>query len=224
MLLQVGVYDFGSKLNVGLFLATLFVAIHFPIIYFFLLAVEQRERILDQRRERRERLEAEGRPEMVKERKEYPIFRDNKNIKLVLMEDKPKPERPIQFEDMVTADVVYEWLICLANFLYPFLVLLEEPLYFMVSISLFSVLNIAVAKRQMRTSRNNFFLSLYPFLFHLCFWVFCLCKNNTVLVYTEIACMTILVLGCLHNSITMVVTILYYTVRYIQYLCRKKSE
>ena len=86
VLLQVGVYDFSSKLNVALFLAALFVAIHFPIVYFFLLAVEERERILEQRRERRERLEAEGRQEMVKERKEYPIFKDDNKIKLVIID------------------------------------------------------------------------------------------------------------------------------------------
>ena len=133
-----------------------------------------------------------------------------------------KPERPIQFDDMVTAEVVYEWLVCMANFLYPFLVLLEEPLYFMVSISIFTISNIVVAKKQIRTSKNNFLLSFYPFLFHSCFWVFCYCDNNTVLVYTEIVCMTTLVLGCLHNSITMIVTILYYFFRYIKYICSKK--
>jgi hypothetical protein len=42
VLLQVGIYDFGSKLNVGLFLGALFVSIHFPIVYFFLLVVDQR--------------------------------------------------------------------------------------------------------------------------------------------------------------------------------------
>ena len=125
---------------------------------------------------------------------------------------------------MVTADVVFEWLTCMANFLYPFLVLLEEPLYFMVGIQLFTLLNVAVAKRQMRTSRNNFVLSLYPLLFHLCFWIFCFCESNTVLVYTEITCMVILVLGCLHNSLTMIITILYYSVSYLKYLCSKNGE
>lgn len=51
LLKSTGFRTFGSKINSVFLLGTLFIAVHFPIIYFFLLVKEQKEIILAHRKE-----------------------------------------------------------------------------------------------------------------------------------------------------------------------------
>ena len=81
-------------------------------------------------------------------------------------------------------DVLGEWFVCFANYIYPFLVLLEQPMYFLVGITIFTTVNLYFAYKQFRGNKNYFVLSTYPLLFHICFIIFYFATNNKVLVYT----------------------------------------
>jgi hypothetical protein len=105
----------------------------------------------------------------------------------------------------------------------PFLVLLESPVPFLVVVTIFTFFNFAVAAKQMKAEKNAFVLTIYPLLFHLCFIVFYYSTSNGVLVYTEIICLLVLLLGSLHNTISIIATIIYTIYRIIRKLCKSNK-
>lgn len=116
-----------------------------------------------------------------------------------------------------------EWLICLANFVYPFLVLLESPLPFLIIVSIFTFINLVIAFKQIKREKNSFVLTIYPFVFHMCFMVFYFCSSNDILVYTEIICLIVLLIGSLHNTISMLVSLLHAVYKIIKRMCKSSQ-
>ena len=67
---------------------------------------------------------------------------------------------------------------------------------------------------------NSFTLSLYPFLFHICFMMIFWLKDNKVLVYVELICMSVFFLGSVHHSLTLLYMIAAFLIRTIKNICK----
>ena len=116
-----------------------------------------------------------------------------------------------------------EWFPCLANFVYPSLILLGSLAYFMVGVLIFTFLNTLVFLCDFKNHKNDFFLSLYPFIFHLCFIIFWISPENKILIYTTLGCLFSLLFGLLHFSATTVVKIIYVAYKIIKSTCFKNK-
>jgi hypothetical protein len=64
-----------------------------------------------------------------------------------------------------------QWYLCQINFLVPFLVLLDEPWFFMVVILFYNILGIIIMLKKQQQRVNSLLMAVYPLLFHLCFFV-----------------------------------------------------
>ena len=67
---------------------------------------------------------------------------------------------------------------------------------------------------------NSTILSLYPFLFHVCFMIFHWCSTVEVLIVTELVCLSVYVAGVIHHSLTVVFEVL----RFIYECCAEMSK
>jgi uncharacterized membrane protein (DUF485 family) len=68
---------------------------------------------------------------------------------------------------------------------------------------------VGVGIERFRTGKNAFILTLYPFVFHLCFVVFYFFENTEVLIIAEEVCLVSLLIGSVHIFITVVITNIY---------------
>ena len=111
------------------------------------------------------------------------------------------------------------WYLCQANFIYPCLALLSTPVIFLVLIFLFSGLGVGIAFKKKTTMLNSIVLSVYPFLFHICFMIFYWSKDNQILVIAEIACLAIFSLGSMHHCLTLIYELIMFFVKVVKELC-----
>lgn len=85
------------------------------------------------------------------------------------------------------------WFICFSNFIYPLLIVFDSPIYFLAGILLYTLFQVFVSFKGV--SLNKKILSLYPFIFHVCFIIF---YWITDLMMIQIACLLILLIGSVH--------------------------
>ena len=116
------------------------------------------------------------------------------------------------------------WYLCQANFIYPCLALLSTPVIFLVLIFLFSGLGVGIAYKKKTTRLNSIVLSVYPFLFHICFMIFYWSKDNQILVITEIACLAIFSLGSMHHCLTLIYELTMFFVKVVKELCLSRRN
>ena len=102
----------------------------------------------------------------------------------------------------MTLSVLTQWFACLANSLYPLLVLIEKPIYFLVLVGIFTLLNALIYFRSISTNKNSFLLSLYPLIFHFSFFIFNYSSSPTLILYTELIAVFSLLIGLIHNALT----------------------
>lgn len=112
---------------------------------------------------------------------------------------------------------------CLANIYFPLLVLIENPLFFLVGASFFTLCCTLAVLKDLKNNKNLFLLSLYPLLFHTCFLIFYFCSSHQILIYTEIACLLMLLIGIAHFSLTVIVHILNFFFKLIKKICSRNS-
>lgn len=113
----------------------------------------------------------------------------------------------------------------LLNVLFPLLVVLKQPLYFLIVglvILLFGTAKAACCTVIHR--KNKIMLSLYPVIFHLCFAVFYFSSSSKVLVIAEIACLIIYFIGSLHEFLTIIFDIVAFIYRIVKANCKSSSQ
>ena len=87
----------------------------------------------------------------------------------------------------------------LLNVVFPFLVVLKQPAYFLIVGLVLLLSGAAKAVCCTVTHRaNKIALSIYPILFHLCFSVFYFSSSSKAVVIAEIGCLLIYFLGSLN--------------------------
>lgn len=52
---------------------------------------------------------------------------------------------PITFRDLITFEILEHWYLCQANFIFPCLVLIANPIFFLVIIQLYTFLGVLIA-------------------------------------------------------------------------------
>jgi hypothetical protein len=119
-----------------------------------------------------------------------------------------------------TFEIAEQWHICQANFIYPLLVLLPDPAYFMVAIAIFSGLGVFICFKKKKMRVNSFILSLYPFAFHVCFMILYWCSSMEVLICTEVSCLGLYLMGSVHHCLTFLYEILTFFKFIFKNLCR----
>lgn len=107
--------------------------------------------------------------------------------------------------------------------MYPLLVLLKDPSYFLIVISLFTVANVLLVSKNFSKNKNYFVLTLYPLIFHTCFLVFYYSSSETILVYTEICCLLCLLVGLIHYSLTAIIKSLHFIGKLLLANCFNKK-
>ena len=102
-----------------------------------------------------------------------------------------------------------EWWVDYENVLYPLLVLIDSPVYFMVAIGCSNAIAL-VNSFYAREYRCFFILkAMSPVLFHLCFLVFMFCRSDFVLVSAVVVCLGVLLMGSVHHLLEAAVIVLY---------------
>ena len=87
------------------------------------------------------------------------------------------------------------------------LVLIEKPIYFLVLVGIFTLLNALIYFRSISTNKNSFLLSLYPLIFHFSFFIFNYSTSPTLILYTELIAVFSLLIGLIHNALTAFIKI-----------------
>jgi hypothetical protein len=124
------------------------------------------------------------------------------------------------FRRLATGDILEQWHLCQANFLYPCLALLPSPVPFLLAVLPFSALGIAAARRKRRQRINSVVLAFYPFLFHCCFMVFYWSTAIDVLAITQLVCLSLFLLGSVHHTLTLFYDVLAFAVRLVHHCCK----
>jgi hypothetical protein len=70
------------------------------------------------------------------------------------------------------------------------------------------VINLVTIFWELKKNKNYFILTLYPFIFHVCFLIFRFASSKNVLIYTELVSLASLLLGLLHLSLTFLCRVL----------------
>lgn len=112
--------------------------------------------------------------------------------------------------NLLTFEIVEQWYLCQANFLYPSLALLASPVYFLVVIQLFTILGAYICFRKRKMRLNSFILSLYPLCFHACFLIFYFSSDVQTLIIAETICFGVYLLGVFHHCFTVIYEIVIF--------------
>jgi hypothetical protein len=126
----------------------------------------------------------------------------------------------ISFGDLLTGKIAEKWYMSQTNFLLPFLVLLENPLWFLVAILPYTILGMIVGFNKGEQRVNSFVLAIYPFLFHCCFLIFYWAESHGLLVITQLICLGVLLLGSIHHTLTLFYEILHAIFKLVRQLCK----
>jgi hypothetical protein len=209
ILTQSGTTHFSDKLNFLLFCLFFLVSLAFSIYYLFSLVDLQKKQSLEEQKfttcEKTMKLSS---------------------VKLPRITDKSKAlnsKKKVTFGALLTVHVLGEWLICFANFLYPLLILIENPTCFLILIMVFTSINSLIILKDISKNKNYFVLSLYPLVFHSCFIVFYYSESTPTLIYAEIVCLLCLLLGLVHFSLTFCLKMLCFMAKIIKKMCSKSK-
>ena len=105
----------------------------------------------------------------------------------------------------------------------PCLVLLEDPKIFLVVIQIYTILGMVISFKRTEMRVNSFILSIYPFLFHVCFLVFYLSSSIKVLILAELVCLGVYLLGLVHHIATIIFEIIKFFIKLVK-KCMKKNR
>jgi len=105
------------------------------------------------------------------------------------------------------------------NFIYPLLVINDNPYYFLTIIGLSQLLYLYNSFTVPTFKVLAILKALYPIIFHCCFVIFLLVKDEAVLSYTTIACLGIFLMGSFHYLIEVVVRVVRATYRALAAMC-----
>jgi hypothetical protein len=64
----------------------------------------------------------------------------------------------------------------------------------------------------------------YPILFHVCFLIFYISKEDAILAMTSIACLGVFLLGSIHHILSTVVAIVHFFVKTVKNACKKTKS
>lgn len=92
----------------------------------------------------------------------------------------------------------------LVNVLFPMLVVMEQPIYFLFFGQILLIFGLVNAVYSVHHQANKIILSIYPIIFHLCFAVFHFSSSTSAIVIAEIICLLTYFIGSLHELITIV--------------------
>ena len=154
------------------------------------------------------------------------IFKSKKKtvtLNLVLEDEHKFVEERINFSQLFTFQIADQWYTCQANFLIPCLVLLEDPKIFLVVVQLYMILGIVISFNRKEMRANSFILSIYPFIFHVCFMVFYFSSSNNVIILAELICLGVYLLGLVHHIATIIFEIFAFLIRLVK-KCMKKNK
>ncbi len=84
------------------------------------------------------------------------------------------------------------------NLFCPLLVMIEEPLYFLLLNPILLGFGVWTAMLPCKWRANKVILSIHPILFHLCFIIFHFTTNPDLLIYAELVCLISYFLGSAH--------------------------
>ena len=121
-----------------------------------------------------------------------------------MADSKAEKSDEITFSQLFSYDLVEQWYLSQANFLYPSLILLQNPIYFLVTIELFTLLGLVIAFKKKEKRVNSFILAIYPCLFHTSFLVFYWSDSAFILFIAEFICLTSYLIGIFHNIMTLI--------------------
>jgi hypothetical protein len=135
-----------------------------------------------------------------------------------------KEQRPeIFWKELVSGNLLEQWYQCQANFVYPLLVLLTDPVPFLVVILFFSALGIMAASRKRIQRVNNMVLACYPFLFHCCFMVFYWSSSLSILIITQFICLSLFLAGSVHHFLTLLYEIVSFIIKIARRCCKSNK-
>ena len=106
----------------------------------------------------------------------------------------------------------------------PCLVLLPNPAIFLVVIFFYSLLGVVIAFKKRTQRVNSFVLSLYPFIFHLCFMGIYWCKAPEYLILFQLACLATFLVGSAHYILTFTFEILAFGFKLMKKICASKNK
>lgn len=104
------------------------------------------------------------------------------------------------------------------------MLLVENPLYFMVGIglsNLFALYNSFYVEEYRLLSIIKGF---YPVLFQSCFVVFMLSENNLVLIMTTFFCLSVFLIGSMHYLLETAAAFLAFTYSFLKNTCRASNK
>lgn len=73
---------------------------------------------------------------------------------------------------------------CQTNIIFPLLILLNNPVYFLVAIGMHDIFGVLVAAKRSKKRISCIALAIYPLLFHCSFMVFYWCDSVQILAFT----------------------------------------
>jgi energy-coupling factor transporter transmembrane protein EcfT len=134
-----------------------------------------------------------------------------------------KGKTTLIFGDLATGEILEQWHLCLANLLYPFLVLLTNPIVFLIVVFIFTLLGPIVAYRRTSHRLNSLVLSFYPFLFHCCFLIFYSTSSTEILAIAQMVCLSLFLLGSAHHTLTLIYEVLAFAVWFVRTGCKSNK-
>jgi hypothetical protein len=102
-----------------------------------------------------------------------------------------------------------EWMIAFQSFIYPFLVLLSNPAYFLVIVLASKIMETTIFIRNSKRILVSKVLQVASFCceiaYHCTFIIFAMTKDEEIIVYNCLACLGFLFLGAILNFILVVI-------------------
>jgi hypothetical protein len=114
-----------------------------------------------------------------------------------------------------------KWWVSFENFVYPLLILSENPNYFTVVIGLSQLVHLYTAFSVPKMKILAILKAFYPLAFLACFIGFQYMENELLLSYLVVICPSIFLLGSLHFLLESTVQTFKYCYQIIRKICRK---
>ena len=128
-----GVRNFQTKLNMAAYLGLFFLGVFFPIYYFFELLEEREKKLIEERNVTQKEYDKNN-PTLVYKQDMWlahdpadkrPLPKERYKITEIQFKTGKGPKvREVTFTRLVTFEIIEQWYLCQANFLYPCLALL----------------------------------------------------------------------------------------------------
>ena len=125
--------------------------------------------------------------------------------------------------NLLNIQLVEQLFLLQANIVYPLLILLDSPIFFLVIIGVHNVEGVIIAFQSKQRRVSNIFLAIYPLLFHVSFIIFYCCPFDSVITIATIISLISLLLGFIHNISIMILDIVMFLYKLIR-LCFNPSK